>query len=233
MFEHLFARQDGLDALRTAVAAVSLISALVYLPFVATAPSPLRTAIKTFAIGVLALLPLTYVGGGPDIALVLLAIALALSALGDFFLALERQERFFLPGLVSFLAAHVAYLLLFVPRAAIPHGWTLVAAACVLAAAGALIAWLAPSLGRLRGPVFAYFAIIMAMVAAALSMREAPWLVGAGAVSFAISDSLIAVRKFKRPLPYIDIAIWVTYCAAQFMIASGLLAVLVPAGIAT
>ena len=232
MFEHLFARQDGLDALRTAIATASLTSALVYLPFVAKPSSPLRTAIKTFTIGILTLLPLTYLGGGPDMALTVLAIALGLSALGDFFLALKRQEHFFIPGLGSFLAAHIAYLLVFVPRAVIPQGWTLVAVLGTVMAAGAMITWLAPSLGRLRGPVFAYFAIIMAMVAAALSMPEAPWVLGAGAVLFAISDSLIAVRKFKRQLPYINSAIWVTYCAAQFMIVAGLLAVLVPAGVA-
>jgi uncharacterized membrane protein YhhN len=68
----------------------------------------------------------------------------------------------------------------------------------------------------------------MCMVAAALSAREATGLLGMGAVLFAFSDSLIAVRKFLRPFPFINEAVWVTYCAAQFMITLALLSMLVP-----
>lgn len=229
MFETIFFRDDGIDALRAAIAAASLLSAIVYLPVLSTEPSPLRTAIKTFTIGILSLLPLTYLGQGQDWPLVGLTLALVLSALGDLLLALKDQQRFFVPGLGSFLAAHVAYVAIFLPRTVVPDGGALIVIAFSVAASGVFVATLAPKLGKLKLPVFAYFAVIMTMVAAAWSIHEASWLLGAGALVFALSDSLIAVRKFLAPFPGINQAVWVTYCAAQFMIVTALLALLVPA----
>lgn len=231
MLERLFARGDSLDLLRVGLAAASFVLACVYLAVVNAPASTTRTLMKTLPIALLALLPATYLGvtGAYTGALVVLTVALALSALGDFFLALPDQERFFVPGLGSFLAAHVAYLIAFLPRASAPGTLALLAIVAALAAAGALLATLAPKLGRLRVPVFAYFAVIMAMVAAALSIREASWVLGVGAVVFALSDSLIAVRKFLTPLSYNNEAVWITYCLAQYMIAAGLLALLIPA----
>lgn len=229
MLDQLFARGDGLDALRIAIASGALLLSLVYLAFVNGHVSTVRTVLKTLPIALLAILPLTYLGvvGAYTGSLLILAAALALSALGDFFLALK--DKYFVPGLVSFLAAHVAYLVAFVPRTQMPESAALVAIVLAVVAAGAFVAKIAPRLGRMRLPVFAYFAVIMAMVAAALSIREASWMLGAGAAVFALSDSLIAVRKFWAPFPAINEAVWLTYIAAQFMIAAALLALLIPA----
>ena len=231
MIEHLFARIDGLDALRMGIGAASLVAAVAYLPFVAAQPSPMRAALKTAAIGILSVLPLTYldIEGVQTVVLLVLTAALALSALGDLLLALKDQQRFFVLGLVSFLGAHVAYLAAFLPQAALPSGLATVVVAIVLAGAAGLMVVLFPRLGKLKAPVAAYFAVIMAMVAAALSIPDASWILGAGAVLFALSDSLIAVRKFLRPFPGINAAVWITYCAAQFMIAAALLVLAVPA----
>lgn len=228
MLEPLFARADGFDPLRIAIAATSLALALIYLGFLNRPASTARTVLKTLPVALLALLPATYLSvvGAFTGSLVVLMVALALSALGDFFLALKDQERFFVPGLGAFLAAHVAYLIAFLPRVSAPGA---VALALAFAAAATLILRLAPKLGSLRIPVFAYFTVIMAMVAAALSIREAASILGAGAVIFALSDSLIAVRKFQGPIPYNNEAVWITYIAAQFMISAGLLTLLIPA----
>lgn len=222
--EHLF-RADGLDTLRIGIALASLAIAVAYLGLVAAAPMPWRTAVKTAPFLILSAVPLTYLGtpNAPVIPLLVLAAALALSALGDFFLALKDQSRFFVPGLAAFLVAHVAYLIAFLPHASVPGIGAIVAILVTVVAAGLLIVRIAPKLGRLRVPVFAYFAVIMAMVAAALSIREASWILGAGAIVFAFSDSLIAVRKFLSPFPRIHEAVWITYIAAQFMIAAGFL----------
>jgi uncharacterized membrane protein YhhN len=232
MLDQLFARGDGLDLLRVAIAGGALLMSIAYMAFVNSPVSIARTAMKTTPIALLAVLPLTYLGvvGAYTGGILVLALALALSALGDFFLALK--DKYFIPGLVSFLAAHVAYLAAFLPRAQMPEGAALAAIALATLAAGAFVVKLAPRLGRLRIPVFAYFAVIMAMVAAALSIREASWMLGAGAVVFALSDSLIAVRKFWTPFPAINEAVWLTYIAAQFMIAAALLALVIPAQVA-
>jgi uncharacterized membrane protein YhhN len=217
---------ETLDVLRAILAGSSLAFALIYLAFFLGAPqSPLRTTMKTLPIGLLSLVPLTYLPTRDDtLMLLVLTLALGLSALGDFFLALRDQGRFFLLGLGSFFAAHVAYLAVFLPRASTPDGWALAASVGAVAAAGVLLVKLAPRLGRLKAPVFAYFAVIMAMVVAALSVESAPWFLGVGAIVFAISDSLIGVRKFLQPFRGVDAAIWVTYCAAQYMIVAALLA---------
>ena len=91
-----------------------------------------------------------------------------------------------------------------------------------IVAASAFLFVLVPRLGKMKLPVIAYFAVIMAMVAAAWSVPGASWMLGAGAVIFALSDSLIAVRKFLQPFPGSHIAVWTTYVAAQFMMTLGL-----------
>ncbi len=225
MLEEILVRADGLDALRVAIAALSLAVSVAYLGLLDGEASPLKTIVKTTAVLILSILPLTYVGtpNAPIVGLLLLAAALGLSALGDFFLALKDEGRFFVPGLVSFLAAHIVYVLAFLPHAGIPSGMALGVFIAALAAAALLLVRIAPNLGSLRLAVFAYFAVIMTMVAAALSIRDASWILGAGAIVFALSDSLIAVRKFAAPFPFVNEAVWITYVAAQFMIAAAFL----------
>jgi uncharacterized membrane protein YhhN len=40
----------------------------------------------------------------------------------------------------------------------------------------------------------------------------------AGALLFVISDSLLAINKFYKPLPFAALFIMLTYCAAQYFI---------------
>jgi uncharacterized membrane protein YhhN len=228
MFEHLLDRNDTFDAWRLVIAGTSLAVSLIYLAFAGRPSSPLRTALKTASIGTLALLPWTYLGTTGANPLFILSLALALSALGDFFLALKDQQRFFLYGLATFLAAHVAYLAAFLPHTQMPEGRALIAVVATLAAASAFLAVLIPRLGKMKLPVIAYFTIIMAMAAAAWSIPNASWMLGAGAVIFAISDSLIAQRKFLKPFPGHHAAVWITYVAAQFMMTAAFLHFIVP-----
>ena len=217
MFEHLFDRNDGFDTFRLAIAGTSLAVSLAYFAFADSPSSPLRTTLKTLSIGTLAILPWTYLGTTGANPLFILSLALALSALGDLFLALKDQQRFFLYGLGTFLAAHVAYLAAFLPHTQTPSGNALIAVLATLAAASAFLAVLLPRLGKMKLPVVAYFAVIMAMAAAAWSIPNASWMLGAGAVIFALSDSLIAQRKFLQPFPGHHLAVWTTYVAAQLM----------------
>ena len=221
----LFSIGDGLDPLRVAVAAVSLAASVAYFGFLQLGMSPVRTGAKTVVFAVLAILPLLYLPGHPErqLALFLLAAALVLSALGDFFLALEEQGKFFVLGLGSFLFAHVVYVIGFIPYLGAPSMEALVAMAACGGAATTLVFRLWPRLGSMRVPVLAYFAVIMVMVFCALSMPHASVALGLGAVTFALSDSLIAVRKFMRPFAGVNEAIWLTYIVAQFLITGAML----------
>src|SRR5262245_62138604 len=117
MLEHLFDRSDGFDTFRLVIVGASLAVSVIYLAYAGKASSPLRTVLKTISIGVLAILPWTYLGTTGANPLFILSLALALSALGDLLLALKDQQRFFVFGLGAFLAAHVAYLAAFLPHA--------------------------------------------------------------------------------------------------------------------
>ena len=89
----------------------------------------------------------------------LIAGGLLLSAIGD--LLLEASPALFLPGLVAFLLAHVAYIVAFVGRTSRPQLRRLVP---VLVFTGLGLHVLGPHLGAMYGPVLAYVAVISVMV---------------------------------------------------------------------
>lgn len=153
----------------------------------------------------------------------LLGLALLLSAAGDVLLAIDRPN-FFTYGLVAFLVAHLLYIVLFAgnlaPLAEVGAGrWLAVAA--VIAATVGVGGWLKPSLGAMTVPVLAYVAVITTMVVLAILAGFPTWLVIAGALLFLASDSILAVNKFKMPVPAADYLVWGTYYAAQALILLG------------
>lgn len=156
---------------------------------------------------------------------VILAIALALSSLGDALLDLD-PERLFIKGLLAFLAAHLIYILFFVRnwvRPLRPKVWQLALVGAVLIYNLLLSLWLAPSLGAVAGPVMLYVCVITMMaLSAILAGFSKPW-VHTGVILFLISDSILAVNKFKSPMPMGGYLIWTTYYLAQYGIAIGFL----------
>lgn len=156
---------------------------------------------------------------------VILGMALSFSSLGDALLDLA-PGRFFIGGLLAFLVAHLIYIALFVRnriRPLKPKGWQLTLAVAVLVYSILLSQWLAPSLGALVGPVMLYVCVITVMaMSAILAGFSTPW-VCSGVILFLISDSILAVNKFKSPAPMGGYLIWATYYLAQYGIAIGFL----------
>lgn len=137
-----------------------------------------------------------------------------LSLSGDVFLMLPRDR--FVPGLVSFLLAHICYVAGLLQLPLDPTG--LVIGVVVVALALATIGRREVAAVRARhrglvGPVVAYMLVISAMVGAAFA--TGPVLAIVGAVLFYISDSLIAERRFVRPTAWMPVAIMVTYHLGQ------------------
>lgn len=225
MLDPVFCVGDGLDGVRVAIAAFALAASVAYFGFMQMPRSAVRTLAKTVCFSLLSLLPLTYLTAVPSqlAGLIALSLALVLSAIGDMFLSLGEARRHFIAGLSSFLLAHVAYIAGFVPFIDVPSTEALVAMAACGAASAVLVARLWPRLGGLRLPVLAYFGIILVMVAGSLSIPSASAWLGIGAVIFAVSDSLIAVRKFMAPFPLVNEWVWGTYAAAQFLITGAML----------
>ena len=228
MFGNALTMGDGLDTLRWALAALSLGTSLAYLAHTERPASAWRTALKAGGIGALVPLPLLALSmpGAPGAALILLAGAFLLSCLGDIFLARKNDPRNFPRGLGAFLISHLFYLAVMLPLASAPGGLQWAGIALLALMAGGVLAWLWPVLGSLRLPVTAYLGVISAMAIAALCVAQAaPWL-GLGALLFVLSDALIAIDRFRRPVPFRGPAIWITYYGGQVLIAASLLALL-------
>jgi uncharacterized membrane protein YhhN len=142
--------------------------------------------------------------------------ALVLSLAGDVLLMLPADR--FVPGLASFLLAHVAYVVGLnlhgvsigaIALAAIP-----VAAVAAVLAVRILSAMTTNGNRELIAPVVAYMVVISAMVTSALASVNAWAVVGAGL--FFASDALIAETRFVRPVtPTLRVAIMVTYHLGQ------------------
>lgn len=161
----------------------------------------------------------------------LILCALALSWLGDVLLLFQVVDAdFFLAGLISFLAAHVCYILAF-RKTSVHHSQTILKEkpwlVLVFIAYGTLFFFLIrDGLGDMLIPVMAYMAVILIMGITALNrFRRVEYssfiLVFAGALCFMMSDSLLAINKFSAPFPMAGFFIMLTYIAAQYLIVRG------------
>jgi uncharacterized membrane protein YhhN len=198
--------------LRNILRGLSMVSGVVYL-FTG------GVVVKGLSVGPLAVL--AFAAGSP-----MLGAALAVSTLGDVLLDLDPQ-RLFVFGLGSFLVAHLIYISVFIRnrrRPLVLGAAQILPAGLVLLYSVTVCVWLLPSLGTLIVPVAIYMCAITAMVLSGILARFTnPW-VAVGAVLFLISDSLLAVNKFKTPVPFRDVLVWTTYYVGQFSIANGFLA---------
>ena len=150
-------------------------------------------------------------------------VGLFASLVGD--VALLWPQAGFLPGLVSFLLAHLAYGWAFTRVRRFGASWWPFAAYAVLA--GAILAHLWPGVPvALRGPVVVYVVALAAMAAqaAVLWRTAAPRgaVLALGGALFITSDALLATNKFAGPLPLASLWILATYWSAQWCIASWL-----------
>ncbi|MBI5272266.1 MAG: lysoplasmalogenase [Burkholderiales bacterium] len=160
-----------------------------------------------------------------------LRAGLVLSWVGDVALLWPREG--FLPGLVAFLLAHLAYLVVFGrarPAARGAARWVPFVAYAAVAAA--VLAHLWPGVpAPLRGPVLAYVGALGTMAAlsagAWLAARGTPVeaaarLGAAGGLLFLVSDALLATHRFAGPVPMAGVGILATYWVAQAAIAASL-----------
>jgi len=203
----------------------SVAAAVLYFIMQETRPSLLRSAVKTLAVGLLAVL--CALQHQPY----LLVVALALSALGDLFLSRDG-ERAFLGGLGSFLAAHIAYIALFWMSGEgtaifTAEPWRLVVVGALVVFALVMLVLLMREVGPdLRFPILVYISAIVVMGVSAVSLRNG-WVI-AGALAFMASDTILAAERFLVPAisPRRNVmrsAVWVLYYAAQALIVSGFL----------
>lgn len=163
----------------------------------------------------------------------LVLAGLLASWLGDLFLLKGAEPSIFIAGLLSFLTAHVLYILYYrryKPSLDQTWFWKHPVISFLVAGYGiAYYAFLLEKLGTMVIPVAIYCMVITIMLLQALACQEtvAPsvyrlfvW----GAALFVLSDSILAFNKFYMPLEWAGVAIMATYGFAQLLITNGAMA---------
>lgn len=181
----------------------------------------------------LALIFWLILNGGFQGQLIFFVIGLIFSLVGDIFLMLPNEK--FVAALVSFLFAHIAFILGF--SSGIPNFSAPGLILFILVGLNAFEIYRRISNGlRSRGqesfiiPVLIYAIVISLMLVSALLTMVGPnseWnpfpsmMVSFGALFFVFSDTLLAWNKFVNPIKYGDIFVIVTYHLALITITLG------------
>ena len=162
----------------------------------------------------------------------LILLALFFSWGGDTLLMFveSKGEQFFLLGLLSFLTAHVLYAVAFLKNVNLRKGflnknWW--AAVPFIILYGGINYFLIPNVPKaMQAPVLIYGAVIMFMAISALNrntfvVKGSFQYVFVGALTFMVSDMILAFNKFDSPIPNASVLIMSTYLLGQFWIAKG------------
>ena len=154
--------------------------------------------------------------------------ALVLSTLGDVLLIFDGRP-FFILGLLSFLLAHVLYVLIFRSRvgAIKLDFYTALCSLVIIAYYFFFMKFLWPHLGAMRIPVLAYAFVISGMLWMALQLLRSTssfrWHIVLGALFFVISDSLLSIQLFYSSFELAHFYVMLTYILAQFLLVYGIL----------
>lgn len=157
-------------------------------------------------------------------------LALLFSLLGDILLLFtEVSSLFFIGGLTSFLLAHVMYILVFSKDIYLQRKKAIRFALITFVYGCLLYYVLYEGLSDMKVPVLVYMIAILLMSNLAYLRSEkvglrSYFLVFVGALLFMISDSILALNMFCKPIVYSNIWIMTTYALAQVLIVYGILA---------
>ena len=156
----------------------------------------------------------------------LLFAGIIFHSLGDILLDIDRVGLF-LPALVTFLCGHIFYILTVKPDVSFSRSLSntdkLLIGAIILFAAG-LGTILLPKLeSHLVVPVVIYMVAIGTMtIFTVLANYRTAWI-SLGAMSYMLSDAMIAVNTFVHPFAASAFFIWPTYYFGQLLIVMGFL----------
>jgi uncharacterized membrane protein YhhN len=152
-----------------------------------------------------------------------IATGLVFSLGGDVAL-MFKSGRAFVAGLVLFLLAHIIYVIAFT----VPNGFhpqDLVVGLVLLVVGVAVYRYLRPGLGPMNVPVILYMLVICLMVNRAISTffgdafsTTQGWLITLGAILFWLSDLVLAVNRFRRPIRREAMGLYLYY-GGQLLIA--------------
>jgi uncharacterized membrane protein YhhN len=149
-----------------------------------------------------------------------IAAGLILSLVGDVLLMLPSDP--FMAGLISFLLAHLAYIIAMTSDGQFSPSWPLGVALIVYAMV--IYVFVSLDLGRRRFGVIVYMVVIGFMVWSAWGrwsvLRSPHALLAAGGASlFLLSDSSLAINRFHSKQAWGQLVTLSTYYLAQLLIA--------------
>jgi uncharacterized membrane protein YhhN len=152
---------------------------------------------------------------------------LVFSLAGDIFLMLPSDQ--FIAGLVSFLVGHLFYIRAFTLGTGFGFNWWLLPPFVVFGVV--IFRILSPHLGKMKVPVIAYMAVILVMAWQAWERLAQTGQIGSvlasvGAVFFVVSDSALALDRFRGRFESARAVALSTYYAAQWLIALSVTGVL-------
>ena len=159
-------------------------------------------------------------GSSSSIYKYLIFAGLVFSLAGDVFLMLPSDQ--FIAGLVSFLIAQLLYVAAFTTGKGFSFNWLSVIPFLVYGIVIYVV--LSPHLGSMRLPVIVYMLAILTMAWQGWerwsTLSEKGALLGfAGAALFVISDSILALNRFRGEFASARALTLTTYYAAQWLIA--------------
>lgn len=150
----------------------------------------------------------------------LVVLAILISAIGDILLMPPVDK--FLEGVAAFLIAHLVYTAAFLGGI----GWRgSVQKALLFVLYGALMGLLLwPGLGDMRIPIVVYIAIIMFMgwrawERSAQLATPGTTVAALGAMLFILSDTILALNRFRAPFASSGALVLSTYFTAQWLLA--------------
>lgn len=155
-----------------------------------------------------------------------LTAGLLASLVGDCFLMLPTKPL--LPGLGSFLVAHIIYVIAFASRAPLEWSfWLLLTTTLLLVWLAGMGAFMYNKLGKLLIPGPVYLLALGGMVffasnIASQGLINGDWLL-IGALFFLASDSALAFNRLYQPYKAAQFLILSTYYVAQYFIAASAL----------
>jgi len=199
---------------------------VVYLFTLSKKPSMFQYILKGCLMPLLLSFYITSAGYGNIFLPVVLALIFAW--IGDVLLVRITNMLWFKLGLLSFLIGHIFYIIAMYEFIQPVNITVLIISVIVAAFLGAAIYKIIKPSKQMKIPVIAYETVILLMTISALQLFILQFtgngyifglFIFAGSLCFLISDTLLAIRTFRRVKIYFGVMI--TYIAAQFLIALG------------
>lgn len=150
----------------------------------------------------------------------LILVALVFCLLGD---VLLLDPAYFVFGLVAFLLAHLLFIVAFIQHKGFWFHW--ISFVVLFVIGGVIFFWLKPDLGDFMIPVLFYVLVItsMAWQGIGLYLRDkgkAYLWIALAVLFFMLSDTMLAINKFKTPFDQASVLILGTYWLSVGLIAN-------------